>query len=81
MTTRKQPQVPVVPQTIHQYGIYVGAPDSGSIRALTEGIMQILKSGAEQETLRCALNVLSDGAASPSGNSISECNINMHRKE
>lgn len=43
------------------YGAYFGTAP-GSVEALRDAIMDILQSGAEQETLRCALTVLREGA-------------------
>ena len=53
---------------------HVGA-DARSVEQIRAAIMDILKSGAEQDTLRCALGVLKD-ASTVSNVTISNCTFN-----
>lgn len=57
--------------------IYIAAPDSLAIKELGNTILKILSTRADQETLRCALEVFSKGVKGPEHVSISGCNISM----
>lgn len=51
----------------------IGGPTAEAVEVLGQVVLAVLGSGAEQKTLRMALEVLSKGVSAPTNTSISGC--------
>lgn len=58
-------------------GIYVGAPDTKTVVALKESILEILEAKADQKTIQLALKIMAVGVKNNKPLSINNCHITM----